>query len=102
MYRSDIDLDLDQFDKTTWSLVGSGMSISILYFLYVGWIAVTTGRLVLHVSIDLQWTELVAAYPLLVGIAIVIGYVIGLVIGRTESAGGWIKYSNQEPPSDRS
>ena len=74
--------DLDQFDKTTWSLVASGLSLSILYFLYVVWANLSTGKFTLIVPIDLQWTELVAVYPILVLLAAVIGYIAGRMVDR--------------------
>jgi uncharacterized membrane protein len=80
---SETDVELDQIDKTTWSLIGSGLSLSVLYFLYVVWSAITTGRIALVVPVDLQWTELVAVYPLLLGVATLIGYLIGRLIVYT-------------------
>jgi uncharacterized membrane protein len=80
---SETDVELDQIDKTTWSLIGSGLSLSMLYFLYVVWSAITTGRIALVVPVDLQWTELVAVYPLLLGVATLIGYLIGRLIVYT-------------------
>jgi uncharacterized membrane protein len=71
------EFDLDQMDKTTWSLVGSGLSLSLLYLLYVLWVDVTTGRLALVVPIDLTWTALVAAYPLLIAVAVGLGVLVG-------------------------
>lgn len=81
-FSSSYHFDLDQFDKTTWSLVASGLSLSILYLLYVVWANLFTGRLTLIVSIDLQWTELVAVYPFLVLIAALIGYIAGRLVDR--------------------
>lgn len=81
-FSSSYRFDLDQFDKTTWSLVASGLSLSVLYFLYVAWVNLSTGRFSLFVSIDLQWTELVAVYPILVFIAAVIGYITGRMVDR--------------------
>lgn len=101
-YRSDIEFELDQFEKSTWSLIGSGISLSALYFLFVVWTAITTGRLDLLVSIDLQWTELVAAYPLLLATALVIGYLIGLLIRHTEKASVSFANSEQGTTTDQS
>lgn len=95
LYRSDIEMELDQFDKSTWSLIGSGISLSALYFMYLGWSTINTGRLRLHVSINLQWTDLVAIYPLLVVIAFIVGYLIGLVINRTETVTAGVLHSEQ-------
>jgi hypothetical protein len=69
--------DLDKMDKTTWSLAGSGLSLSLLYLCYVLWVNVTTGRLALVVPIDLAWTQLVAAYPLLIAVAVGLGVLVG-------------------------
>lgn len=81
-YSGEARVDLDSFDKATWSLVGSGFSLSVLYFLYVAWVAARTGRLALVVPVDLQWTQLVAAYPLLLGIAAFVGYLLGRTVVR--------------------
>lgn len=94
LYVSDVEFELDQFDKSTWSLIGSGISLSVLYFLYVGWQAITTGHLSLIISVDLDWTELVASYPLLVGIAVVIGYVIGTLIDHSYTDRNGIRYTD--------
>ena len=82
LYLSDADWEFDQFDKSTWSLVGSGASLSVLYFGYVLWMAATTGHFQLVVPVDLQWTELVAAYPLLLAVAVLFGYVAAVVTGN--------------------
>ena len=92
----EVEFELDQFDKGTWSLIGSGLSLSLLYFLYIVWIVITTGRFVLVVPIDLQWTELVAVYPLLLGVATLIGYLIGQVSMRIRTSA-----SATKPPSER-
>lgn len=94
LYISDVEFELDQFDKSTWSLIGSGISLSVLYFLYVGWQAITTGHLSLIISVDLDWTELVASYPLLVGIAVVMGYVIGTLIDHSYTDRNGIRYTD--------
>jgi hypothetical protein len=82
-YVTDGEFELDQFDKTTWSFIGSGVSLSVLYFIYVAWVGLSTGRLAMVVPIDLQWTELVAAYPLLLGVALLVGYFIGHLVVDT-------------------
>ncbi|KAB1197382.1 MULTISPECIES: hypothetical protein [Haloferax] len=84
-YVGDAEFELDQFDKGTWSLIGSGASLSVLYFIYVGWVAMATGRLRLVVPVDLQWTELVAIYPVLLGVAVLIGYVTGRLLVRVRA-----------------
>lgn len=81
-YVSDREFEFDDFERSTWSLVASGLSLSVLYFAYVAWIGITTGRARLVVAVDLQWTELVAAYPLLLGVAVLIGYLLGRLIAR--------------------
>lgn len=88
LHVSQTEIEFDQFDKTAWSLIGSGISLSVLYFSYVAWTAIVTGRLALVVPIDLQWTELVAAYPLLLGVAVLIGYLIGHLIVRIFGSSG--------------
>jgi hypothetical protein len=56
------------------------LSLSVLYFLYVAWVGLSTGEYALVVPVDLQWTELVAAYPVLLAVAVVIGYLLGKVL----------------------
>lgn len=82
-YAADFDADMSEFEKSTWSLIGSGVSLSVLYFLYVGWMAVATGRFVLVRPLDIGWVELVAAYPLLLVVAVLVGYVAAKVLVRT-------------------
>lgn len=79
------EVDVDSFDRSMWALVASGLSLSVLYFLFVAWHAITTGDVALVVPLDLQWTELVAAYPLLVGVSAGIGYVASRLIARAGS-----------------
>lgn len=78
--------DLSDFEKSTWSLIGSGASISVLYFLYVGWMAVATGRVVLVRPLDIGWVDLVAVYPVLLAVAVVVGFVSARLLGRTSGA----------------
>lgn len=82
---SGTDADLDKFDKSTWSLVGSGLSLSILYYAYVAWYTITTGRVTLVPPLDLQWTELVAAYPLLLGVSALVGYLVAQLMARVRA-----------------
>lgn len=77
------DVDLDQFDKSTWSLVASGLSLSVVYFLYVAWISISRGQVALVVPVDLAWTELVAVYPVLLAVAVALGYVTGKLLDWT-------------------
>ena len=101
VYISELELEFDQFEKSTWSLIGSGLSLSVLYFLYVGWVALTTGRFTFVVPIDLQWTELVAVYPLLLCIAVLVGYLIGQLIVRIRGPTTTATYTtNQEQPNE--
>ena len=86
IYSSEIEADLDKFDKGTWSLIGSGISLSVGYYLYVVWNAITTGQVAPVVPVDLQWTELVAVYPLLLSIAVLIGYLLGQLLVRIRGA----------------
>lgn len=85
-YVGEAEFELDQFDKGTWSLIGSGISLSVLYFVYVGWMAMVTGRFRLVVPVDLQWTELVAIYPVLLGVAVGVGYVTGRLLIRVRGS----------------
>lgn len=80
----DVEIELDQFDKSLWSFIGTGLSLSVLYFVYVGWVGVTTGQMVLVVPVDLQWTELVAVSPFLLVVSFVIGYFGRSVLVRTQ------------------
>ena len=75
--------DLSEFEKSTWSLVGSGVSLSVLYFLYVGWMGLATGRLELVRPLDVSWVELVAVYPVLLFVSVVVGIVVARVLERT-------------------
>lgn len=63
-----------EFEKSVWSLIGSGISLSVLYFLYVIWMGVATGEFALFHSLELGWVDLVVIYPVLVFVAILIGY----------------------------
>ena len=87
-FAAGAEFDLDQVDKTTWSLVGSGLSLSVVYLGYVVWVDVTTGRLALVVPVDLTWTHLVAAYPLLIAVSVGLGALVGRVFQgmRSQSA----------------
>jgi hypothetical protein len=85
-YASDFDADMSEFEKTTWSLIGSGVSLSALYFMYVIWTGIATGRFVLIRSPDIGWVELVAIYPLLLLVAVLVGYISAKVLVRTRGA----------------
>lgn len=80
---ADLEMELSEFEKSTWSLIGSGVSLSLLYFCYVGWTSVATGRVELVRAIELGWVDLVAVYPLLLAVAVLVGYVSAAVLGRT-------------------
>lgn len=75
--------DLSEFEKSTWSLIGSGVSLSLLYFVYVVWMGITTGRFRLVQPIDIGWVELVAVYPVLLGVAVVVGVASARLLDRT-------------------
>jgi hypothetical protein len=75
--------DLSEFEKSTWSLVGSGASLSVLYFLYVGWMGLATGRLELVRPLDVSWVELVAVYPVLLFVSVGVGVVTARILERT-------------------
>jgi hypothetical protein len=83
IYTAEFDADLTEFEKSTWSFVASGVSLSASYFLYVAWMSVTTGRFELVRSLDIGWVDVVVIYPLLLFVAIVVGYVGGKVYRRT-------------------
>lgn len=82
-HNAHLDTDMSDFEKSTWCLIGSGVSLSVLYFLYVVWIGITTGRFVLLHSLDIGWVELVAVYPILLWVAVVVGYISAEVLIRT-------------------
>lgn len=85
-YAADLEAELSEFEKSTWSLIGSGVSLSLLYFLYVGWMGVATGRLLLVRPLDIGWVDLVAVYPLLLAVAVLVGYVSARVLVRASGA----------------
>ncbi|MFC7046726.1 hypothetical protein ACFQH6_16110 [Halobacteriaceae archaeon GCM10025711] len=74
--------EFDQFDKSAWCLIGSGASLSLLYFAYVAWVGLATGRLSLVVPVDIKWVELVAVYPVLLVVAAVVGLLSGRLLER--------------------
>lgn len=82
-YAANLDTDMSEFEKSTWSLLGSGISLSVLYFLYVVWMGIMTGRFVLIRSLDISWIELVAVYPILLFVAVLVGYVSAKILIRT-------------------
>ncbi|MEF8859498.1 MAG: hypothetical protein V5A38_11325 [Halolamina sp.] len=81
-YVADIDPELTEFEKSTWSFVASGVSLSLTYFLYVAWMNVVSGEFALIRSLDITWVELVAAYPLLLLVAVALGYISGKLFGQ--------------------
>lgn len=81
-YLTDLDPDLTEFEKSTWSFVASGISLSVTYFLYVAWMNVVSGEFVLVRSLDITWVELVAAYPLLLIVAVAVGLVSAGLFAR--------------------
>ncbi|WP_265108874.1 hypothetical protein [Halosolutus halophilus] len=82
-HTTTLEPDLSEFEKSTWSLLGSGVSLSVTYFVYVVWRGIATGTLVLIRPLDIGWVELVAAYPLLLFVAVVVGYVSAKLLSRT-------------------
>ena len=82
-YAAGVDVELTEFEKSTWSFIASGASLSALYFVYVAWMAVATGRFALVRPIDLGWVDLVAVYPLLLVVSVVVGYVSAKAYART-------------------
>lgn len=84
-FVADLEPELTEFDKSTWSFVASGVSLSLTYFLYVASMNLSTGEFVLIRSLDIAWVELVAAYPLLLLVAVAVGYVSAkLLVWRLE------------------
>jgi hypothetical protein len=88
-FAAGVDPELSEFEKSTWSLVGSGVALSASYFLYALWMGVATGEFRLIRPIDLGWIELVAAYPVLLVVAVLVGVGSAVVLGRApgESTG---------------
>lgn len=82
-YIGDLDADMSEFEKSTWSFIASGVSLSATYFVYVTWTTVTTGRFVLIRSLDITWIEVVTIYPVLLLVAAVVGYLSAKVFDRT-------------------
>lgn len=82
-YAANLDVDMSEFEKSTWSLIGSGVSLSVLYFLYVAWMGIRTGNFVLVRPLDIGWVDLVAVYPFLLFVAVLVGYVSAKVLTRT-------------------
>ncbi|WP_254765787.1 hypothetical protein [Salinilacihabitans rarus] len=85
-HTTDLDPELSEFEKSTWSLLGSGVSLSVTYFLYVAWRGLTTGEFALVRPLDIGWVELVAAYPLLLVVAVLVGYVSAKLLGRAQGS----------------
>lgn len=85
-YAANLNVNLSEFEKSTWSLIGSGASLSLLYFLYVVWMGIATGRFELVRAVDIGWVELVVAYPVLLFVAVLVGYVSAMVLVRTFGA----------------
>ncbi|MEF8757196.1 MAG: hypothetical protein V5A33_03055 [Halobacteriales archaeon] len=83
IYATGVDPDLTEFEKSTWSFIASGVSLSVAYFLYVIWMAVATGRYTLVRSLDIAWVDIVAAYPVLLLVAVLVGYASAMVYART-------------------
>jgi hypothetical protein len=82
-FTANVDADMTEFEKSTWSFIASGVSLSALYFLYIGWMGVTTGRFVLVRPLDIGWVDIVAIYPVLLLVAVLVGYVTGKIYLRT-------------------
>lgn len=80
-FVADIEPELTEFEKSTWSFVASGVSLSLTYFLYVAWLNLVSGEFVLIRPLDIAWVELVAVYPLLLFVSIAVGYVTGKLLG---------------------
>lgn len=85
-YLLEADVELTEFERSMWSLVGSGVSLSVLYFAYVVAAALATGEFVLVRPLELAWVELVAAYPLLVLVAVGVGVVCANLVPLLDRA----------------
>lgn len=72
---ANVDMDMTQFEKSTWSFIASGVALSASYFLYVIWVGIVTGRFLLIRSLDITWVEGVAIYPLFLCVAIIVSQV---------------------------
>jgi hypothetical protein len=81
-YLADVDPELSEFERSTWSLLGSGVTLSVSYFLYAVSMGLATGRVRLIRPIDLGWVDLVAAYPVLLFVALLLGYATALALDR--------------------
>lgn len=82
-YIANPDTELTEFQRSTWSFIASGVSLSVTYFIYVLWMAVTTGRFVLVRAVDITWVEVVTVYPVLLLVAAAVGYLSAKVFVRT-------------------
>ncbi|MFT4889678.1 MAG: hypothetical protein ACI9YT_000589 [Halobacteriales archaeon] len=81
-YAGGVDPDLTEFEKSTWSFIASGVSLSVAYFLYVIWMAVATGQYEIIRSLDIAWVDIVAVYPVLLVVAVLVGYLSAMVYAR--------------------
>lgn len=75
IHTTNVETDMTQFEKSTWSFIASGVSLSVTYFLYVAWMGIVTRRFELVRSLDISWVEVVAIYPFLLFVAVLVGYV---------------------------
>jgi len=82
-YATDLEPEMSEFEKSTWSFVASGVALSVSYFLYAAAMGIVTGRFVLIRSLDITWVELVAIYPLLLFVAVMLGYLCAKLFGWT-------------------
>ncbi|MEF8840294.1 MAG: hypothetical protein V5A62_01525 [Haloarculaceae archaeon] len=73
-HAGDLDVDMTEFEKSTWSFIASGVSLSASYFLYAAWMGVVTGRFELVRALDIGWVDVVVIYPVLILVAVVVGY----------------------------
>lgn len=85
-HTTTLDPEMSEFEKSTWSFIASGVSLSLTYFLYTIAMGVATGRFVLIRPLDITWVELVAVYPLLLIVAVMLGYVSAKLFARTLGA----------------
>ncbi len=83
IYFANLNPELTEFQRSTWSFIASGISLSVTYFIYSVWMAVATGRFVLVRSVDITWVEVVTVYPVLLLVAAALGYLSAKVFVRT-------------------
>jgi hypothetical protein len=83
---------MSRFEKTIWSFIGSGISIFVLFSLYLLFASLRDGYVHLpNLAIDLEVAILV--FPLLVAISLIVGLITGKVVQRLD----FVKLSRDIP-----